>query len=149
MASGRSVSRRSTRTGLPSWAPLLQSAGVGHDEIAACHQVVHLVHGQRMDEVDPVVAAEEFLRSLADIRAEVHRINEVYIRICFAQLGNGAADVLHRFAVVLAAVRGNEDNAVVLKIQRFELLITELEIRLYRHVDCVNNRVAHDKPRRL
>ena len=42
-------------------------------------------------------------------------------------------------------MRGNEDNAVVLKIQRFELLITELEIRLYRHVDCVNNRVAHDK----
>lgn len=40
-----------------------------------------------MDEVNAVIAAEEFLRSLADIRAEVHRINEVYIRICFAQLG--------------------------------------------------------------
>ena len=56
--------------------------------IAARHQVVHLVHGQRMDEVNAVIAAEEFFRSLADIRAEVHRINEVYIRICFAQLGN-------------------------------------------------------------
>lgn len=98
-----------------------------------------------MDEVNAVIAAEEFLRSLADIRAEVHRINEVYIRICFAQLGNGAADVLHRLAVVLAAVRGNEDNAVVLKVQRFELLIAELEIRLYGHVDRINNRVAHDK----
>ncbi len=87
-----------------------------------------------MDEVNAVIAAEEFLRSLADIRAEVHRINEVYIRICFAQLGNGATDVLHRLAVVLAAVRGNEDNAVVLKVKRFELLIAELEIRLYGHV---------------
>ena len=54
-------------------------------------------------------------------------------------------DVPHRLAVVLATVRGNEDNAVVLKIQRLELLITELEIRLYGHVDRVNNRVAHDK----
>ena len=40
---------------------------------------MHLVHGQRMDEVNAVIAAEEFLRSLADIRAEVHRINEMYI----------------------------------------------------------------------
>ena len=96
---------------------------------------MHLVHGQRMDEVNAVIAAEEFLRSLADIRAEVHRINEMYIRICLAQLGNGAANVLHRLAVVLAAVRGNEDNAVALKIQRLKLLITELKIRLYGSVD--------------
>ena len=95
--------------------------------IAARHQVVHLVNGQRMDQMNAVIAAKELLRGLTHIRTEVNRINEVHIRICFAQLSNRTADVLHRLAVVLAAVRGDKDNAVVLEVERFQLLIAELQ----------------------
>ena len=104
---------------------LLKSAGVGHDHEAARHQIVHLVNGQRMNQMNAVIAAEELLCGLTHIRTEVNRINEVHIRICFAQLSNRTADVLHRFAVVFAAVSRDKDNTIVLEVELFQLLITE------------------------
>ena len=56
MASGRSVSRRMTSTGLRAQGLLLQAAGVGQDEEAAGHQVVHLLDVDRIDEVDARMA---------------------------------------------------------------------------------------------
>ena len=48
---------------------LLKSAGVGHDHVAAGHQVMHLLHIHRVNQMDPLVPAQNRERALAHHRA--------------------------------------------------------------------------------
>lgn len=75
---------------------LLQSAGVGQDEEAAGHQVVHLLDIDRVDEVDARMAAQDRERTFTHDRAEMHRIDDLDIRVFLDQAQDGVHDVLHR-----------------------------------------------------
>ena len=106
---------------------------------------MHLVHRERVDEVDAFVAAKELFRGLAHIGAQVHRVDKVHVRIGLGQLRDRAADVLHRLAVVLAAVRGDQHDAAAGKVQRLQRGVAEGKIRPHSHMDGVHHRVADDR----
>ena len=53
---------------------LLQTAGVGHHQIAPGHQVVHLVHGQGGNEMDAGVAVQILVGGLLHHGGQVDRI---------------------------------------------------------------------------
>ena len=124
---------------------LLQAAGIRHHEMAARHQVVHLLDVDRVDEMDARHAAQLLLRAGADGGAEVDGIDDLDTGMGHDDMAHGAQDVVHRLTVVLAAVAGQHDDAAVFKVQRVERRVGKAEIVAHGGAHRVDDGVAGDK----
>ena len=72
----------------------------------------------------------------------MNRIDDVNILIPVGKAAQGAHDVLHRLAVVFAAVRRDENHTPAVIIQSLQRRIAEHIVRTDRGVNRVDNRVA-------
>ena len=62
---------------------LLQTAGVGHHQIAPGHQVVHLVHGQGGEEVDAGVVVQILMGGLLNHGGEVYGVDQLHLCLLY------------------------------------------------------------------
>ena len=120
----------------------LQTAGVRHNEAAARHEIVHLLHIDRVDEVHARHIAELLLCAGAHGRAEVDGIDDLDVLIPLRNVSHGPQDVMHGLAIVLAAVACQNDNAAALEIQLVELCRGKAVIRAHRRAHGVDDGVA-------
>lgn len=65
---------------------LLQAAGISHDHVAGCHQIVHILHIDGIDETDPLFTRKMFENGLPHGRIQVYRIDDLDIRELLHQL---------------------------------------------------------------
>ena len=121
---------------------LLQAAGVGHDHIAARHQVVHLVRAQRRDQMYVPDAIQMPVGALLHHRREMHRIDQLRLRVRPGKLCERGHDVLHRLSVILAPVTGHKDDLPARVVQLVELFCRKAIVLAYRCFQSVNDRVA-------
>lgn len=90
---------------------LLDTAGVGEDEVARRHEVVEVEHLERVDDVQAVEAVELLVRRLADERVHVDRVDSLGVGVLLHHAADGAEHAVHGLSQVLAAVRRDEDEA--------------------------------------
>lgn len=90
---------------------LLDTAGIGEDEVARGHEVVEIEHLERVDDVQAVEAVELLVGGLADERVHVDGVDCLCVRMLLHHAADGAEHAVHGLAQVLAAVRRDEDEA--------------------------------------
>ena len=95
--------------------------------------------------MNAVASAQEFLRSLTNVRAQMYGIDKVYIRITVGQTSNRTTDVLHRLTVIFTAMCSHKNDAVVLEIQCLQCRVTERKVITHGHVNGVYYRIAADQ----
>mgnify|MGYP001527231301 CR=1 FL=1 len=69
--------------------------------MSARHQIVHLLHIQRVDEMDAVVAGQILARRLPHHRGQMHGIDQLYVGKGLNDAAQGGHDMGHGRAVVL------------------------------------------------
>ena len=89
---------------------LLEAAGVGKNQIAPGHEVVHFVGGQGGGEADIVDAVQVPVGTLLDHGAQVNRVDQLHVAVGPGDVGQGRHNVLHGLAVILPAVAGDKEN---------------------------------------
>ena len=94
---------------------LLDTAGVGEDEVARGHEVVEVENLERVDDMEPVEAVKLLVRRLADERVHVDGVNRLGVGVLLHHAADGAEHAVHGLAQVLAAVRRDEDEAGALR----------------------------------
>lgn len=90
---------------------LLDTAGIGEDEVARGHEVVEIEHLERVDDVQAVEAVELLVGGLADERVHVDGVDCLCVRMLLHHAADGAEHAVHGLAQVLAAMRRDEDEA--------------------------------------
>lgn len=90
---------------------LLDAARVGEDEVARGHEVVEVEHLERVDDVEPVETVELLVGRPADERVHVDGVDRLGVRMLLHHAADGAEHAVHGLAMVLAAVRRDEDEA--------------------------------------
>lgn len=94
---------------------LLDTAGVGEDEVTHGHEVVEVENLERVDDVQAVEAVELLVRRLADERVHVDGVDRLGVGVLLHHAADGAEHAVHGLAQVLAAVRRDEDEARALR----------------------------------
>lgn len=94
---------------------LLDSAGVGEDEVRGRHEVVEVQHLERLDDSQAVEAVELGVRGLSHERVHVDWVDRLGIGMLLHHAADGAEHAVHGLAQVLAAVRGDEDEPRALR----------------------------------
>lgn len=94
---------------------LLDTAGVGEDEVARGHEVVEVENLERVDDMEPVEAVKLLVRRLADERVHVDGVNRLGVGVLLHHAADGAEHAVHGLAQVLAAVSRDEDKAGALR----------------------------------
>ena len=90
---------------------LLDTAGIGEDEVARGHEVVEIEHLERVDDVQAVEAVELLVCRLADERVHVDGVDRLCVRMLLHHAADGAEHAVHGLTQVLAAMRRDEDEA--------------------------------------
>lgn len=90
---------------------LLDTAGIGEDEVARGHEVVEIEHLERVDDVQAVEAVELLVGGLADERVHVDGVDCLCVRMLLHHAADGAEHAVHGLTQVLAAMRRDEDEA--------------------------------------
>ena len=121
---------------------LLQAAGVRHNEAAARHEIMHLLHVDRVDEVHARHIAELLLCAGAHGRAEMDGIDDLDVLIPPRDVAHGPQDVMHGLTIVLAAVACQNDDAAALEIYLVELCRGKAVIRAHRRAHGVDDGVS-------
>ena len=124
---------------------LLKAAGVGHHQMAAGHEVVHLVHRQRSDEVDAGMVVQILVGGLLDHRREVYGVDQLHLGEGIGNAVQGGHDVGHGLAVVFPAVAGDQDHLPVLIIQIVEDILCKGKILYHGGLEGVNDGVAGEE----
>ena len=91
----------------------LDAATIRHDEIGALHEVMKVQNIKWSDKADTVIIAEDFLRDGLDFRVKVDRVNNFDVVVRFDKAAHSGKHLAHRLAEVFAAVRGDENEAIV------------------------------------
>ena len=94
---------------------LLDAARVGEDEVARGHEVVEVENLERVDYVQAVEAVKLLVGRLADERIHVDGVDRLGVGVFLHHAADGAEHAVHGLAQVLAAVRGDEDEAGALR----------------------------------
>lgn len=94
---------------------LLDSAGVGEDEVARGHEIVKVENLERVDDVKAIEAVQLLMRRLADERVHVDGVDRLGVWVLLHHAADGAEHAVHGLAQVLAAVRRDEDEAGALR----------------------------------
>ena len=124
---------------------LLDSARIREDQVGPMHEVGKWLVVERVDEVDFRQSAELFVDDLADLRILVDREDDLDVVELLRQLLERLVDVAHRLAEVLAAMRRDEDDALILEVNVLERLLLEVEVIADRVVQCIDDRIARDE----
>ena len=106
---------------------------------------MHLVGGQRVDQVDPGHTPQIGIHRLPDHRGEMHRIHQLHVLVFLRNLPQGQHDVLHRLTVVLPPVAGDQDDLLLPVGQVVQLLGGKTVVRPHSGLQRVDDRVAGDK----
>ena len=101
----------------------MNAARVGQNHVTACHEVVEIQHVERFDDVYSLIVAEDRVRSLAHDGVHMYRINRLDVGVLVHYAADRAEHMLHRFAEVLAAVGGDEDQPTALRPVEFGVMI--------------------------
>ena len=80
---------------------LLYSAGIGHDEERLRDEVVHIRYIDRIGEGYSGLAVKERENDIPHRGTEMHRINELKLRMALCELKNGTADMLDAARLIL------------------------------------------------
>ena len=88
---------------------------------------MHIRDVDRVGEDYPLVTIEQPEHRLAHRRRQVYRVYEQQLRVPLGELEYRAADILDAAALILAAVRGHGDYAVVLEVERRQPLIVKFQ----------------------
>ena len=75
-------------------------------------------------------------------RREMHRIDQLRLRVRPGKLCERGHDVLHRLSVILAPVTGHKDDLPARVVQLVELFCRKAIVLAYRCFQSVNDRVA-------
>lgn len=94
---------------------LLDSAGVGEDEVARGYEIVKVENLERVDDVKAIEAVQLLVRRLADERVHVDGVDRLGVGVLLHHAADGAEHAVHGLAMVLAAVRRDEDEAGALR----------------------------------
>ena len=124
---------------------LLEPAGVGHHQIGPGHEVVHLVGGQGVDEVDAGVAGQVLPRRLPHHRGQVDGVDQLHVGEGVGNAAQGGHDVGHGLAVVLPPVAGHQDDPLPRVVQAVEGLGGKLVVRPHGGFQGVDDGVARDE----
>ena len=92
------------------------------------HEVGERLVVERIDEVDLRESAELFVDDFADLRVLVDREDDLDVVELLRQLLERLVDMAHRLAEVLAAVRRDEDDALVLEVDVLEGFLLEVKV---------------------
>lgn len=90
---------------------LLDAAGVGEDEVRGRHEVVEVQDLERLDDVQAVEAVELLVGRLAHQGVHVDGVDRLGVGVLLHDAADGAEHAMHGLAQVLAAVRGDQDEA--------------------------------------
>ena len=75
----------------------------------------------------------------------MHGIDDLYIGMRLDDVPHGTQNIVHRLTVVFTAVAGQYDHALILKIERIQLLRGETEGLPHGGLHRVNDSVACDE----
>lgn len=89
---------------------LLDAAGVGEDEIAACHEVVEVHDLERIDDSQAIEAVELLVGGFPNLGVHVDGVDRLGVGALLHHAADGAEHAVHGLAEVLAAVRRDEDE---------------------------------------
>ena len=106
---------------------------------------MHFINRQRMNQMHPLAAAQEFFRRVPYIRAQMHRVYKMHIRIFLRQPRYRTANVFHGLPIVLPAVRCDQYYTVSLKIQTLQRFILKFKIRFHRQLNCIYYRIPANR----
>lgn len=90
---------------------LLDATRVGEDEVRGRHEVVEVQHLERLDDAQAVEAVELLVGCLAHERVHVDWVDRLGVGVLLHHAADGTKHAVHGLAQVLAAVRGDEDEA--------------------------------------
>ena len=93
---------------------LLDAAGVREDQVAAGQEVVEIQNLQRLDDVDALLAAQNFVGSLAHHGVHVDGIDGLNVGMLVHHPPDRPEHVLHGLAQILPPVGGNQDQTAAL-----------------------------------
>ena len=91
---------------------LLNAAGVGHDHVACAHEPVHIHRVERLDEVYVRQIRKVLACRAAHDGRQMHGIDDLNIGVRQRNGAHGGKNILHRLAVVFAAVAGHCNDAL-------------------------------------
>lgn len=94
---------------------LLDSAGVGEDEVARGHEIVKVENLERVDDVKAIEAVQLLVRRFADERVHVDGVDRLGVGLLLHHAADSAEHAVHGLAQILAAVRRDEDEAGALR----------------------------------
>ena len=106
---------------------------------------MHLVGRQRVDEVHPGRAPEIGVHRFPHHRAEMDGIHQLHLRILLRNLPQRQHNVLHRLAVILPAVAGDEDDLFLPVGQVVQFVRGKFVILPDGGFQCVDHRIAGDE----
>ena len=106
---------------------------------------MHLLHIDRVNEMDTVHIAQDAEYALPHCRAQVDRIDHFHIGMAFHQFRNGVHDIDHGLAVIFSAVASNNNDPLGLEIQFIETLGGKYKIVPDRGFHGIDGRVAGDE----
>ena len=86
---------------------LLQTAGVRHHKGRSCHEIMHLIRGQGLDQMNPGMAGEILLGHFLNHRREMDGIDQFGLWKILRDPTQRLHNMLHRFSIVLSAVTGD------------------------------------------
>lgn len=89
---------------------LLDTAGVGEDEVAHGHEVVEVENLERIDDVQAVETVELLVGGLANERVHMDGVNRLGVGVLLHHAADGPEHAVHWLAQVLAAVGRDEDE---------------------------------------
>ncbi|MOA27169.1 hypothetical protein D3C78_1480220 [compost metagenome] len=89
---------------------LLNSAGVGEDDMGAAHQVHKRQVVQRLDQMDIIDTGEQSVDRFAHVGIEVHGVNNVDVLVLLGNLHQGLADALEATTEAFPTVARYQDQ---------------------------------------
>ena len=95
-----------------------------------------------MDVFDPVQAP---VGTLLHRRAEMHRVDQLRLRVGFGDMGQGGHDIFHGLSIVLPAVAGDQNHLFPGVIQGVQPILSKGKALRHRGLQGVDHRVAGDK----
>ena len=123
---------------------LLNSARVREHDIHACHEIGERFVVQRVDEVHVRQLTQLLTHDFAYLRITVYGEYDLHVPHLVHDVVNGAVDVAHRLAEILAAMRRHEEDAVVLKVH-LRKLRREHIVGTHGMVQGIDDGIARDE----
>src|SRR5690606_6992774 len=101
---------------------LLNASGIGQDEMRMRVKVMHLDYIQRVDEMNAIVTAQNFIRRLAYGRIEMHWVDDRDIFKLFRQPSYRTEYAAMRLTQSLAPVGCHKNKALPLDLVQYRML---------------------------